>query len=92
MPNNYKYITTAATTLLAGTEISRILIKGIHINKVMTGTLTIKSGGASGTTIGIIAASTIAGDYWVTPDGIEVENPAFTNGSTEDITISYSNI
>lgn len=90
--NNYKYITAAATTTLAGTEVKRICLHGIFINKTMTGTLTILSGGGSGTTIGVIAATTVPGAYWVSTNGVEIENPAFTNGSTEDITIVYTNI
>lgn len=90
--NNYKYITTATTTLLAGNDITRIVIKGIMINKALTGTLTVKSGGGSGTTIGVFAIGVAAGLYWTTDDGILIENPAFVNSATEDITVIYSNI
>lgn len=89
--NNYKYITGAATTTVAGLETKRVIIECIQINKTMTGTLIIKASGGSGTTIGVIAATTIPGTYWQTASGIEVENPAFINGSSEDITIFWRN-
>lgn len=91
MPNNYRYITTAATTLLAGNDISRILVKGISINKTLTGTLTVKSGGGSGTTIAVFPIGVTPGTYWTTELGVLIENPAFINSATEDITIFYSN-
>lgn len=90
--NGYKYITTAATTLLAGLETNRVILNAIQINKTLAGTLTIRSGGGSGTIIGVIAVGSIPGTYWITTDGIEIENPAFTNTNTEDITIMYGNI
>lgn len=90
--NGYAYITGAATTLLKGNETSRVILNCIQINKTTTGTITIKSGGGSGTIIGVIAIGTIPGTYWVTTDGIEIENPAIINSATEDITVMYGNI
>jgi hypothetical protein len=90
--NTYKYITTAANYLLAGNETNRVIIECIQVNKTLVGTLTIKAGGASGTTIGVIAAGTLAGTYWQTNLGIEVENPCLTNSSSsDDITVFYRN-
>jgi len=91
MPNNYKYITTAATTLLAGNDISRILVKGICVNKTLTGTLTVKSGGGSGTTIGVFAIGTTPNTYWLSTGGMLIDNPALINSATDDITVIYSN-
>lgn len=90
--NGYKYITGAATTLLAGNETNRVILNAIQINKTLTGTVTIKSGGGSGTTIGVIAIGAIPGTYWITTDGLEIENPAIINSATEDITVMYGNI
>jgi len=90
--NNYKYITTAATTLLAGTETNRVLLKGICVNKTLTGTLTVKSGGGSGTNLAVFAIGTLPGEYLFSSTGIEIENPALINSATDDITVIYSNI
>lgn len=90
--NSVKYITTAATTLFAGTEAKRVVLSSIQVNKILTGTLTIKSGGGSGTTIGVLAASTPIGEYWYTNTGTEIEDLAIVNGSTEDVTVMYRNI
>ncbi|HXB13124.1 MAG TPA: hypothetical protein VNZ45_14145 [Bacteroidia bacterium] len=90
--NGYAYITAPATTLLKGNETNRVILNAIQINKTLTGTLTIKSGGGSGTIIGVIASGTIPGTYWITTDGLEIENPAIINGSTEDVTVMYGNI
>lgn len=89
--NSYKYITTATTTTFAG-ETKRIVLGAINVNKILTGTLTIKSGGASGTTIGILAAATPIGEYWYSNTGVEIEDLAITNGSAENITVFYRNI
>lgn len=90
--NTYKYITTGATTLLAGGETNRVIIDSIQINKVTTGTLTIKSGGGSGTTIAVIAIGCTQGPVFQSIYGVEIENPAIINSATEDITVFYRNI
>ena len=87
--NTYKYITTAATYNLFGNELKKVVIHGIQINKPLTGTLTIKAGS---TTIGVLAASTPAGSYWISTNGINVESCNITNASTEDVTVIYTNI
>lgn len=87
--NTYTYITAATTTNLYGTEVRRVNIHGIQINKTLTGTLTIKAGT---TTIGVIAAGTIAGSYWISTNGIEVESANIVNSNTEDVTVIYTNI
>lgn len=87
--NTYKYITTAATTTFAGNEAKRIVLGAININKILTGTLTIKAGT---TTIGIIAAAAPIGEYWYTTTGTEIEDLQIVNSSTEDVTVFYRNI
>ncbi len=87
--NTYKYITTAATYNLYGTEVRKVVVHGIEINKPLTGTLTIKAGA---TTIGVIAAGTAAGSYWISTNGIQVESCNVTNSATEDVTVIYTNI
>jgi hypothetical protein len=87
--NSYKNITTGATTTFAGTETKRVVLGAININKILTGTLVIKSGS---TVIGTIAASTPIGEYWYTTTGTEIEDLQITNASTEDVTVFYRNI
>ena len=89
--NTYKPITDAATTTFAG-ESKRVVLGSININKTLTGTLTIKSGGGSGTTIGIIAAGVIAGEYWYADGGTEIEDLAIINSAAENVTVFYRNI
>ena len=74
------------------TTFGSVLCYGININKTLTGTLTIQSGGASGTVIGIIAAGTIAGEYWYSNTGTEIQDLAIINSATEDVTVLYRNI
>lgn len=87
--NTYKYITTAATTTFAGNETNRVVLGAINVNKILTGTLTIKAGS---TTIGVLAASTPIGEYWYTTTGTEIESLTIVNASTEDVTVFYRNI
>jgi hypothetical protein len=87
MYNTYKNITTAATTTFAG-EVKKVVLASININKLLTGTLVIKAGS---TVIGTIAASTIAGQYWYTNHGTEIEDLQITNASSEDVTVFYRN-
>ncbi len=87
--NTYVHITSPATTLLYGNEVRRVNIHGIQINKTLSGTLTIKAGS---TTIGVIAANTIPGSYWISTNGIEVESANVVNSATEDVTVIYTNI
>lgn len=90
--NSYKYITTGATTLFGSTETQRVIVDSIQVNKTTTGTLTIKSGGGSGTTIGIIAIGALQGGYWQSIYGTEIEGFTIINSATEDITVFYRNI
>lgn len=93
MNNNtctYKYITTAATTTFRGDN-PKVVLVGIYINKPLTGTLTIQAG-STPATIGIIAATTIAGTYWDNPNGTEIDYLQIVNGSTEDVTVAYRNV
>lgn len=86
--NTYKYITTGATTTFAG-ETKRVLLSAINVNKILTGTLVIKTGS---TVIGTLAASTPIGEYWYANSGTEIEDLQITNASTEDVTVFYRNI
>ncbi len=91
--NSYKYITAPATTLFAGNEVKKVVIHGIEINKTLTGTLTLSSdASAANTTIGIMAAGTSAGSYWISTNGISIQDFAITNSATEDVTVIYTNI
>ncbi len=87
--NTYKYITTATTTNLFGNEVNKVVLHGIEVNKILTGTLTIKAGA---TIIGVLAAATPIGSYWISTNGIQIESANITNTSTEDVTVIYTNI
>lgn len=89
--NTYKYITAPATTTFAG-ETKRVVVDSIQINKITTGTLTLKTGGASGSTIGIVAIGAPQGPLFQSIYGTEIEDFALTNSATEDITVFYRNI
>lgn len=89
--NSFKYITTAATTTFAG-ETKRVVVDSIQVNKITTGTLTLKTGGASGTTIGVVAIGCPQGSIFQSIYGTEIEDFALTNSATEDITVFYRNI
>lgn len=86
--NTFKYIVAAATTTFAG-ETNRVVLGAININKTLTGTVTIKLGS---TTIGIIAAGTLAGEYWYSATGTEIESLTIVTSAVEDITVFYRNI
>ncbi len=87
--NSYKYITDAATTTFAGTEMNRVVLGAININKTLIGTLTVKAGS---TTIGIFAAGTLPGEYWYSATGTEIESLTIVTSSAEDVTVLYRNI
>jgi len=89
MATNYKYITGAATTTFKGNETVRVLLHGIFVNKILTGTLVVKSGA---TTLGILTAATPIGTYFKSENGILIEDLQITNASAEDVTVEYSNI
>lgn len=90
--NSYKYITGAATTLFAGNDSSRVILGAININKALTGTLTVKTGGGSGTTIAIFPIGTAAGEYMYTTTGTLIDSLAIVNSASEDVTVFYRNI
>lgn len=90
--NSFKYITGAATTLFAGNDSTRVVLGAININKALTGTLTIKTGGGSGTTIGVFPIATPAGEYWYAATGTLIDSLALINSASEDITVLYRNI
>lgn len=88
--NSYTYIHTASNNLLAGAEMKRVIIECININKTLVGTVTIKSDGASGTTIGVLAVGTLAGTYWQTAMGVAVQDPCvITSSNSDDVTVFY---
>lgn len=87
--NAYKYIKTAGTHNLFGTEVNRVILHGIQINKTLGGTLTVKSGT---TTIGIFSANTLPGSYWISTNGIVIESANIVNAVDEDVTVIYTNI
>lgn len=87
--NTYKYITTGATTTFAGNETKRVIVDSIQINKITTGTLTLKAGS---TTIGIVAIGAPQGPLFQSIYGTEIEDFQITNSATEDITVFYRNI
>ena len=78
--------------MFAGTEAKRVVLGAININKTLTGTLTIKSDGGSGTTIGIFAIGTLPGEYWYSKNGTEIESLTIVNSASDDITVLYRNI
>lgn len=91
--NSYKYLTLAGTYLLAGNEVKPVNIHGIEINRTLAGTLTIQAD-ASGTpvTIGIIAAGTLPGSYWISTNGIQINDAQIVISNNEDVTVIYTNI
>jgi len=89
MPTNYKYITTAATTIFKGLETQRVLLHGIFVNKILTGTLSIQSGA---TVLGLMTAATPIGTYFKSEKGILIEDLTIVNASAENVTVEYSNI
>lgn len=87
--NNYKNITTATITTFKGLETFRVILGAINVNKILTGTLVIKSGS---TVIGTLAIGTPVGEYWYSSNGTEIEDLQITNASGEDVTVFYRNI
>ena len=85
----YKYITTAATATFAG-EMKKVVLGAINVNKVLTGTVTIRTGT---TVIGVLPISTPIGQYWFSGDnGTLIPDLQIVNSATEDITVFYKNI
>lgn len=96
--SNYTYITTgtttvigpAASTLSAPTAGRRINLLGIQVNKVTTGTITVKSGS---TTIGIMAIGAPQNVYWWTGEGgTEIFDLQIVTSAADDITVFWSNV
>lgn len=95
--SNYTYISTGTTTVIgpalstlsSPTAGRRINLLGIAINKVNTGTITVKSGS---TTIGIIAVGAPIGTYWYnTETGVEVFDLQIVTSAADDVTVFWSN-
>lgn len=87
--SNYTYITTATTTSIFGTAIKRVNLLGISVNKATTGTISVQSGS---TVIGVIAASSAAGMYFLSSFGVEVASLTIVNSATEDFTVFWNNL
>ena len=92
MGNNYQYISTAATTVIGNASgPRRINLHGIFINKVTTGTVTVRSGAS--TIIGVIAIGAAAGVYWqATEAGVTIQDLQIVTSAADDVTIAYSNL
>ena len=89
--NNFTYISTIATTIIGGSTagIRRVNLKGIFVNKTLTGTVTVRSGA---TVIGILAIGTIANTYWLTNDGVFVQDLQIVTSAADDVTIGWNNL
>lgn len=87
--NNYTYISTNTTTVIGGSSLRRVNLTGIGINKTLAGTVTVKSGA---TTIGILAIGTLAGNYWLTDDGVEVADLQIVTSASDDVTVFWNNL
>ena len=87
--NNYTYISTIVTTVIAGTATKRVNLFGISINKTLTGTLTVKAGA---TTIGTFAIGTVVGMQWYTDTGVEVQDLQLVTTANDDITVFWKNL
>ena len=82
-------MTEATTYNLYGGETNRVIIECININKTLVGTVTVKAGA---TTIAIFAIGTLAGTYFQTSMGVEVEAPSVILSSASDnVTTFYRN-
>jgi hypothetical protein len=87
--NTYKYITTAGTYVLYGNEMKKVVLHGIEVNQILTGTLTVMAGA---TVIGIMAAGTPIGSYWISTNGIQIESANIVTSANENVTVIYTNI
>lgn len=68
------------------TTIGSAFLYLVNVNKVLTGTVTIKEGAA---TVGTIAASTIAGAYHLLPSGARYANLVITLSAADDVTAYF---
>lgn len=84
---SYKYITGAATTTFAGNESTRVFLHAINVNKLTIGTVTIQS---DTTVLGILAAGTPIGQYWVSTRGLTIPSLTIVNAAAENITVEYA--
>lgn len=87
--NTYQYISTNTTTVIGSATARRINLRGIFVNKALTGNVTILSGS---TTIGVIASGAAAGTYWRTHDGVEIADLQITTAAADDITVAFTNL
>jgi len=76
--SNPKQLAGTATTTFGS-----VLLMGVTINKVLTGTVVIKEGTS---TVGTIAASTAAGDYHNIPSGVRYSSLSIVLSAGDDVT------
>lgn len=67
----------------ASTTLGSVRLFGICLNKVTTGTITVKEGSS---TVGTIAASTAAGMFFLSTFGISFTNLVITLSAADDAT------
>jgi hypothetical protein len=67
----------------ATTTLKSCFLAGICINKVLTGTVTIKE---NGTAVGTIAASTAAGQFHMVPNGVRYGALTIVLSAGDDVT------
>lgn len=69
------------------TTFGRGQLGAICVNKTLTGTVTIKE---TSTTLGTLAAGSLAGNYWFTPgDGVTFANLVVTLSGADDVTALF---
>jgi hypothetical protein len=76
--SNPKKLTGSATTTIGSS-----LLYGISINTTLTGTLIVKE---STVAIGTFAIGTVAGTYWIVPNGTRFASLSFTLSAADDVT------
>ena len=87
--NNYTYLTPSATTVVGAASLRRVNLMGIMVNKTLVGTVTVKAGA---TTIGVLAIGERSGAYWITDNGIEVNDLQFILSGADDVTVAWNNL
>lgn len=91
--NNYTQLTASATTVIGPASATvnprRINILGFSINKILVGTLTVKTGS---TQIAQFAATTPVGMQWYPEGGTEIADPQFTLSGADDVTVFWNNL
>lgn len=68
----------------ASTTIGSCLLYGISVNTALAGTLLVKEGA---TTLASFAIGTVAGTYWIVPNGTRFGNLVFTLSAGDNVTV-----